>query len=114
MLGVFIRYFLPFIIVGALIWGAVQWRQNDINHWKLEGRAELQAEMDEAKRKADEATRARQREIRKKTEVEENEVRKAQGADAPASHYLRGVLSRMQRQNHQGERRDSRRSTVNP
>lgn len=99
MLGVFIRYFLPFIIVGALIWGAVQWRQNDINHWKLEGRAELQAEMDEAKHKADEAARARQKEIGKKDGAVRNENKKKQGYNDPANSFLRNAFRRLRASN---------------
>jgi len=49
----------------------------------------------EAKHKADEETRARQKKIRKKTEVQEHEITKQSGADAPASPYLRGVLERL-------------------
>lgn len=91
----FFKFVLPVIAVGLLIWGAMAWRSADISHWKSVGREELAAEIALATQQAEDAARAKQAAIRKKSKEVEHEIRKAQGADAPASPYLRGVLDRM-------------------
>lgn len=88
----FLRYILPVIAVGLLVWGIYAWRQNDIQHWKTVGRDELTAELKLAQESADEQTRKKQAEINNTTRKAVHETRKAQGADAPASPYLRSVV----------------------
>lgn len=91
----FLRYVLPVLAVLALLWAAYAWRQNDIQHWKDVGRAELTAELKTAQEESDAATRQEQEKIETKTREVVHEVRKATGADAPASPYLRSVLDRL-------------------
>ncbi len=91
----FLKYVLPAIAVGLLIWGAMAWRAADISHWKSVGREELATEIAQAAQEAEAKAREKQAAIRKQSQEVEHEVRKAQGADAPASPYLRGVLDRM-------------------
>lgn len=86
------KYILIVLLVVGLYFAAVNWRENDIQRWKDAGRAELQAEFDQAKKEADEATRKKQSKIVTKTKEAVHEARKKQGADAPASDYLRSIV----------------------
>lgn len=91
----FFKYVLPSVLVGLLVWAAVEWRKSDIEHWKQAGRTELQNEIAVATAKAEEETRAKQAAIRKQSNEVKYEIRKNLDGDRPVSPVLARQLDRM-------------------
>ena len=91
------KYILIAIAVAAVIGGAYAWRQNDISHWKTEGRNDLQAEIDKAKEAADQETRKKQSELTNKSRKVKDEIRKdiKKLGDVPVTPAMRRQLERM-------------------
>jgi len=93
----FWKYVLPSIIVGLIVWTGVQWRKDDIEHWKREGRVELQREIATATAQAEEETRAKQAAIRKQSNEVKYEIRKNLDGDRPVSPVIARQLDRMRK-----------------
>ncbi len=77
------------LVGGFLLFGAYSWKVYSAGY----GACDLKHER--AQKEADIRAKSQQEKIRKNYQEVEDELRKKQGADAPASDYLRSVLERL-------------------
>lgn len=94
MLALALKYwqYIAVFFVVAILWAAYQ---SLINVAYKRGYDTALAEVAQATAEADEAARKKQAQIKTKTKKVTYETRKKDGANAPASPYLRGVLDEL-------------------